>query len=54
MVRKYLSSNAIDDLDDEANFPYKLLTDKNVSKLCKVFPNNSSANIKLSKLKYSR
>ena len=43
------SSNAIGDSNDENNFPHKLLTNKQVSKLQKAFANNSSANIKLSK-----
>ena len=45
-----LSSNIVDDSNDEDNFPYKLLlTNTKVSRLCKAFPNNSSANVKLSK-----
>ena len=43
------SSNAIGDSNDENNFPHKLLTNTQVSKLQKAFGNNSSANIKLSK-----
>ena len=40
----------IGDSNDENNFQYKLLlSDRQVSKLRKAFPNNSSANIKLSK-----
>ena len=43
-----LSSNIIG--DNETNFPHKLLlTDRQVSNICKVFSNNSSADIKLSK-----
>ena len=43
-------SNIIGGSNDENNFPHKLLlTNTQVSKLCKVFANNSSANIKLSK-----
>ena len=43
------SSNINGDSNDENNFPHKsLLTNTQVSKLCKVFANNSSANIKLS------
>ena len=46
-----LSSNVLGDSNDENNFPHKLvLTNAQVSKLCKTFTNNSSANIKLSKL----
>ena len=45
-----LSSNIVGDSNDESNFPHKLLlTNTQVSKLCKSFANNSSANIKLSK-----
>ena len=45
-----LSSNVIGDSNDENNFPHiLLLTNAKVSKLCKAFANNSSANIKLSK-----
>ena len=37
-----------------ANFPHKLLlTDRLVSKFCKAFENNSSANIKLPKVQLS-
>ena len=46
-----LSSNMIG--DNENSFPHKLLlTNTQVSILCKVFANNSSANIKLSKINY--
>ena len=46
-----LSSNMIG--DNENSFPHKLLlTNTQVSNLCKVFANNSSANIKLSKINY--
>ena len=45
-----LSSNVIDDSNDENNFLHKLLlTDTQVLKLRKPFANNSSANIKLSR-----
>ena len=45
-----LSSNVADDSNDENNFPYELFFSYyRVSKLCKAFTNNSSANIKLSK-----
>ena len=45
-----ISSNAVDDSNDEDNFPRKLLlTNTQVSKLCKAFGNVSSANIKLAK-----
>ena len=36
--------------DDENNFPHKLLlTNRQVANIRKAFPNNSSANIRLSK-----
>ena len=45
-----LLSNIVGDSNDENNFPHKLLlTNKQVSKLCKAFANNSLADIKLSK-----
>ena len=45
-----LSSNIIGDSNDENKFPHKsLLTNTQVSTLCKAFPNSSSANIKLSR-----
>ena len=45
-----LSSNVVNDSNDENNFLHKLLlTNTQVSKLRKAFSNNSSANIKLSK-----
>ena len=45
-----LSSKIFRDSNNENNFPHKLLlTNTQVSKLCKAFTNNSSANIKLSK-----
>ena len=44
------SSSVADDSNDENNFPHKLLlTNTQFSKLRKVFADNSSANIKLSK-----
>ena len=43
-----LSSNIIGDSNAENNFPHKLLlTNTQVSRLCKSFATNSSANIKL-------
>ena len=43
-------SNVVGDSNDENNFPHELLlTNTQVSKLCKAFSNGSSANIKLSK-----
>ena len=45
-----LASNVVGDSNDENNFPHKLLlTNTQVSKLCKAFANDLSANIKLSK-----
>ena len=41
--------------DDENNFVHKLLlTNRHVTKPCKAFANNSSANIKLSRTKVVR
>ena len=46
------SSNVVRDSNDENNFPHKLLlTNTQVSRLCKAFANNSSANVKLSTTK---
>ena len=48
-----LSSNTIG--DNETNFPHKLLlTNRQVSNLCKAFANHSLAGIKLSKTKLSK
>ena len=45
-----ISLNAVDDSNDQNNFPHKLLlTNLQVSKLCKAFANGLSANVKLSK-----
>ena len=50
-----LSSNVVGNSHDKTNFPHRLLlTDAQVSRLCKAFVNNSSARIKLSKLDYLR
>ena len=44
-----ISLNVIGDSNDKKNFPHKLLlTNKQVSKLCKSLANNSSANMKMS------
>ena len=41
--------------NDETNFPHKLLfTNTQVSRVCKAFANNSSANIKLLKTQLSK
>ena len=43
-----LSLNVVGDPNDETNFPHKLLSiHAQVSKTCKAFANNSSADIKL-------
>ena len=45
-----LSWNIVSDFKDENNFSHKLLlTNTQVSELCKDFANGSSANVKLSK-----
>ena len=45
----------IGDSNDETNFSHRLLlNDRQVSKLCKAFANNSSTNIKLSKIQLSK
>ena len=46
-----ISSNVIGDSNDENNFPHKfLLANTQVSRLCKTFANNSSANIKFNSI----
>ena len=46
-----LLSNVVGNSNDENNFPHNfLLTNTQVSRLCKAFTNSSSANIKLSKI----
>ena len=50
-----LSPNMIGDSNDEANFLHELLlTDRQVSSICKAFANNSSADIKFSKTQLSK
>ena len=50
-----LSSNLIRNFNDETSFTHKLLlTDTKDSKICKVFSNGSSANIKFSKTQLSK
>ena len=50
-----LSPNMIGDSNDEANFAHELLlTDRQVSSICKAFTNNSSADIKFSKTELSK
>ena len=51
---KFLS-NAVGDFSDETNFRHKLLlTNTQVSRLCKAFVINSSANIKLSEIQLDK
>ena len=48
-----LSSNMID--SNKTNFPHNLLlTDRQVSSICKAFVNNLSVNVKLSKTQLSK
>ena len=50
-----LSSNMIGNLDDETNFPHKLLlTNKQVANLRKAFGNYTSIDIKLSKAQLTK
>ena len=50
-----LQIKIIGSFDDDTNFPHKLLlTNRQVANLCKVFANNSSADIKLSKTQLSK
>ena len=50
-----LSSNLIANSNNETNFPYKLLlTNTQVSKICKAFTNVSPANVKFSKTQLSK
>ena len=50
-----LSSNLSGNSDDETNFSHKLLlTNIQVASLCKIFTNNSSTDIKLSKTQFSK
>ena len=47
-----ITSNVIGDSNDENSYPHQLeLTNTQVSRICKAFPSNSSANVKLSKTK---
>ena len=49
-ITSKLSLNVLGDYNDENDYPHKLLlTNTQVSRVYKVFSNNSSANIKLSK-----
>ena len=50
-----LSSNTIDNSDDETNIPHKLLlTNRQVANLCKAFANYLSTVIKFSKPQLSK
>ena len=50
-----LSSNAVGDRNDEVNFPHNLmLTHTQISSIPKALENNSSANIKFSKIWLSK
>ena len=50
-----LSSNMIGDSHDKINFPHELLlTNRQIANLHKVFVNNSTTNIKLSKIQLSK
>ena len=49
-----LSSNMIGNSDDEANFPHKLLTNRQVANICKAFTNHNSTDIKLSKAQLTK
>ena len=50
-----LLSNIIGDSDDRVNFPHELLlTNRQVSDLCKAFANKSSTNVKFSKTQISK
>ena len=50
-----LSPSMIGDSNDQTNFPhFPLLTDRQVSSICKAFANNSSVDIKFSKTQLSK
>ena len=50
-----LSPNMIGDSNDKGNFPHELLlTERQVSSICKAFTNNSSVDIKFSKTQLSK
>ena len=50
-----LSPSMIGDSNDKGNFPHELLlTDRQVSRICKAFSNNSSVDIKFSKTQLSK
>ena len=50
-----LAPSMIGDSNDKGNFPHELLlTDTQVSRICKAFSNNSSVDIKFSKTQLSK
>ena len=50
-----LSPNMIGDSNDQINFPHELLlTDRQVSSIRKAFSNNSSVDVKSSKIQFSK
>ena len=50
-----LSPNMIGDSNDKGNFPHELLlTERQVSRIIKAFANNSSVDIKFSKIQLSK
>ena len=50
-----LSSNMIDNSDDNSNFPHELLlANRQVANICQAFPKNTSTDIKLSKIQLSK
>ena len=50
-----LSPSMIGDSNDKTNFPHELLlTNRQVSSICKAFANNSSVDIKFSKVQLSK
>ena len=50
-----LSPNMIGDSNDKTNFSHELLlTDRQVSSIRKAFSNNSSADLKISKIQFSK
>ena len=50
-----LSPNMIGDSNDQTNFPHELLlTDRQISTIRNAFPNNSSVDIKFSKIQLSK
>ena len=55
IILERMSSNKIGNFDDETNFPHKILSaNRHAANLRKVFSDNSSVNIKLSKTQLSK